>query len=72
MAVTRDGSLGGDYFFRGAVDADAKGFPPLFPESLDFDIWEVRIFSEEDRFGGVEDFNEVVEVSFRHFEYQML
>ena len=82
MAVTRqrsgDGSLGGDHratSFRGAVEADAKGFPPKFPESLDLGFWEVRIFLEEDRFGGVEDGKEVVEVvevSIRHFEFQML
>ena len=79
MAVTRqrsgDGSLGGDHratFFRGAVEADAKGSPLKFPESLDLGFWEVRIFLEEDRFGGVEDGKEVVEVSFRHFEFQML
>ena len=82
MAVTRqrsgDGSLGGDHratSFRGAVEVDAKALPPKFPESMDLDFWEVRIFLEEDRFGGVKDGNEmveVVEVSFRHFEFQML
>ena len=54
---------------------DAKAFPPKFPESFDLDFWEVRIFLEEDRFGGVKDGNEVVEVvdvSFRHFKFQML
>src|SRR5437763_1874693 len=79
MAVTRqrsgDGSLGGEdraMSFRGAFDAGAKAVPPKLPESLDFAIWEVRIFLPEDLFGGGEDFNEVVEGSRRHFEYQML
>ena len=58
--------------FRGAFDAGAKAVPPKLPESLDFAIWEVRIFLPEDLFGGGEDFNEVVEGSRRHFEYQML
>jgi hypothetical protein len=58
--------------FRGAVDAVAKAVPSKLPESLDFDFWEVRIFVPEDRFGGGEDANEVVEGGCRHFEFQML
>ena len=79
MAVTRQrsgaGSLGGGnraMSFRGAIDAGGKAVPPKLPESLDFDFWEFRIFMPEDRFGGGEDVNEVVEGGCCHVEFQML
>jgi hypothetical protein len=79
VTVTRQrsggGSLGGNdraLFFRGAIDAGGKAVPPKLPESLDFDFWEVLIFLPEDRFGGGEDVDEVIEGGFRHFEFQML
>jgi hypothetical protein len=58
--------------FRDAVDAGGKAVPPKLPESLDFGFWEALIFLPEDRFGGGEDVNEVVEGGYRHFEFQML
>jgi hypothetical protein len=74
MAVTRqhsgDGSLGGDgqaMSFRSAVNVGANAVPLKLPESLDFGVWEVCIFLPEDRFGGGEDVNEVVEGGCRHF-----
>jgi hypothetical protein len=79
MAITRqrsgDGSLRGDdraISFRGTVDAGGKAVPPKLPESLDFDFWQAPIFLPEDRFGGSEDVNEVVEGSCRHIEFQIL
>jgi hypothetical protein len=59
-------------FFRGAIDAGGKAVPPKLPESLDFDFWEALVFLPEERFGGSEDVNEVVEGGCRHFEFQML
>jgi hypothetical protein len=58
--------------FRGAIDAGGKAVPPKLPELLDFDFWEVLIFLPEERFGGGEDFDEIVEGGCRHFEFQML
>ena len=59
-------------FFRGAIDAGGKAVPPKLPESLDFGFWEALVFLPEERFGGSEDVNEVVEGGCRHFEFQML
>jgi hypothetical protein len=79
MVVTRqrsgDGLLGRDdqtLSFRDVIDAGGKAVPPKLPEPLDFDFWEDLIFLPEDRFGGGEDVDEVVEGAFRHFEFQML
>jgi hypothetical protein len=57
--------------FWDAVDAGGKAVPPKLPESLDFDFWKALVFLPEDRFGGGENGNEVVEGGFRHTKFQM-